>query len=226
MCLHHKILSPFRPALPGAALCVALILFGPLLATTPRADAAHRHPQRQQPPAVKTASTQTPALASASASAPSTMATASLAQSDTHLAQLEVLLAGCVNDARRALHLPALAFDPELAGVARAHSAEMRDKKYFAHRSPTPSLAEPLDRYRAVFGTTPAIVAENIFRSWGSPRQVGEAAIDEAHKSLMNSPGHRANILQPDVRRIGIGLSVNDNGDLWVTEMFSKVQQG
>lgn len=147
-----------------------------------------------------------------------------LAQADARLTKMELLMAQMVNDERRKAGLRTLEFDDTLADTARAHSAEMRDRKYFAHESPTPSLRAPLDRYLAVFHKTPSVVAENIYSSWGSPRTLSESDIRSGHTALMNSPGHRANILYPDVSRIGIGITTSASGDLWITQMFSRPQ--
>ena len=149
-------------------------------------------------------------------------ASAALVQNDARLAGLEAHMVDVVNAERRQLGLRPLSTDSLLGDTARAHSAEMRDKKYFAHESPTRTLAQPLDRYRAAFGRTPSLVAENIYRSWGSPHLLAQKDIDEAHAALMKSPGHHANIVLPDAARIGIGLVTNTNGDLWVTQMFSR----
>lgn len=147
---------------------------------------------------------------------------ASLRQGDRNLAALERALAARVNAERQRAGLSVLTLDETLAGVARAHSADMRDRKYFAHESPTDALRGPLDRYRAVFRKTPAVVAENVFRSWGTPRALGGSDIAEAHESLMKSPGHRSNILLPRVTHIGIGLAINASGDLWITQLFAR----
>ncbi len=147
---------------------------------------------------------------------------ATLAQSDARLAKIESLLLSYINDARRRQNLPALTWNAKLAEVARAHSEEMRDKNYFAHESPTEELRNPLDRYQAAFSDTPRLLAENIFRSWGFRHEITEKDALRAHTSLMNSPGHRANILRAGVTQIGIGVIANDKGDLWVTQMFVK----
>ncbi len=141
---------------------------------------------------------------------------------DQRLSKLEHRLAQLVNEARATNGLDDLAWNDELAEVARAHSVEMRDKKYFAHESPTPSLYRPMNRYVVGLNRTPRIVAENIYRAWGVHHTPNEADIEAAMKSFMNSPGHRANIMLSSVTRIGIGLAANDNGDIWVTQMFEK----
>lgn len=145
-------------------------------------------------------------------------------QNNKNLAVLERSLLRRVNAERTSRNLLALTWDDKLAATARAHSLDMRDKKYFAHESPNASLREPLDRYRAVFARTPRIIAENVYRSWGSPRTLGEPEIATAHDALMKSPGHRSNILLNGPTHIGIGIISNTNGDLWVTEMFSRPQ--
>jgi uncharacterized protein YkwD len=145
-----------------------------------------------------------------------------IGQNDKALAALEQTMLGMVNAERVKAGLGTLVWDANLADTARAHSVDMRDRSYFAHESPTTALRDPIDRYRAVFKTTPAVVAENVYRSWGSPRRVGQAEVQAAHSSLMNSPGHRSNILMARVTRIGIGIITNANGDIWVTQMFAR----
>lgn len=145
-----------------------------------------------------------------------------LAQTDARLTKLENVLFELVNAQRVKNGLKPLLLDSNLSDIARAHSAEMRDLKYFAHESPTASRRTPLARYRLGTGQTPRFVAENVYRAWGGRREISEAEAQRAHNSLMNSPGHRANILHAMPTRIGIGFVANANGDLWVTQMFVK----
>ena len=46
--------------------------------------------------------------------------------------------------------------------------------------------------------------------------------MDYGHRALMDSPGHRANILEKRFTKIGVGVYHNANGEFWVTEMFSR----
>lgn len=147
----------------------------------------------------------------------------SLEQTDARLEKLEQALVELVNAERKKNGLETLAVDSTLASVARAHSAEMRDLSYFAHESPTTALRTQVERYRAIFNTTPRTIAENIYRAWGRRHVPDGDDIKKAHESLMNSPSHRANILLGRVTRIGIGIVANENGDIWVTQMFSRV---
>jgi uncharacterized protein YkwD len=142
-------------------------------------------------------------------------------QGDQRLANLEVALVQMVNAERAKAGMRELSIDTTLADTARAHSIEMRDRKYFSHESPTDALRDPLDRYRAVFSSNPRLIAENLYRAWGSPHLLSEKDALEAHNALMKSPGHRANIFIADATRIGIGIVANSQGDLWVTQMFA-----
>ena len=147
---------------------------------------------------------------------------ARLNPSDARISKLEREMVGLVNAQRAKNGLRALVWDDDLAAVSRAHSAEMRDKKYFSHDSPTPELKEPLDRYRLGYGETPQLVAENIYRIWGSRSFLTANDVADAHAALMKSPGHRANILLPNATFIGIGIATDATGNLWLTQMFSK----
>ena len=174
-------------------------------------------------PSTKTTSSQHNRVLDLAGKSAKSQAPVRVAQSDVQLAAFEKQMAQMVNTARKNAKLPSLVFDEKLAEVARAHSLEMRDKNYFAHESPTASLRNPIDRYRAAFGQTPAVVAENVYRAWSSaPQKTTLKTIQTAHAALMNSPHHRENILESRVQRIGIGFVVNKNGDLWVTQMFSR----
>jgi uncharacterized protein YkwD len=145
-----------------------------------------------------------------------------LAITDQRLAKLEQSMLQMVNTARAAAGLTPLTWSEELAEVARAHSAEMRDLNYFSHDSPTKGMQEPMDRYQAAFNRSPRLVAENIYRAWGSQHRMSEEDIRKAHTALMNSAGHRANILLPNATRLGVGIVANENGDLWITQTFDR----
>ena len=154
--------------------------------------------------------------------APTTQLAAGLPQSDGHLARLEQAMVRQVNAERAKAGLKPLEIDAKLADTARGHSAEMRDLNYFAHQSPTAARRRPADRYQAVFGSAPRLMAENILRAWGSGASLREEAVDTWQAAFMNSSGHRSNILYPDVTHIGIGIVTNANGDVWITQMFSQ----
>ncbi|MEK6282215.1 MAG: CvpA family protein [Acidobacteriota bacterium] len=121
---------------------------------------------------------------------------------------LEAEMLQLVNSERVALGLKPLAPDPELTEVARKHSADMFARGYFAHV--TPEGRDPFDRIRE--GRVRFITAgENL--AYAQSLQV-------AHRGLMNSPGHRANILRPQFGRLGIGIMDGGRFGLMVTQNF------
>ena len=121
-----------------------------------------------------------------------------------------------------------LSLDPMLTETARAHSEEMCSADYFDHRSPTPGIGSPMDRYlsasRQLGLPQPEylLVGENIYYCSVSNDIYN---VDYAHRALMASPGHRANILEPRFAKIGVGIYRNAKGEFWVTEMFSRDRQ-
>jgi uncharacterized protein YkwD len=112
-----------------------------------------------------------------------------------------------VNQERAAAGCAPVAADAALAGVARAHSADMRDRGYFSHT--TPEGLDPFDRARAA-GVGYAR-AENIARGQADPAAVMDA--------WMNSPGHRANVLDCSLTKLGIGVAEGAGGPWW-TQLF------
>ncbi len=138
-------------------------------------------------------------------------------------AQEEADLVTAINRERTARGLETLTPDPALCVAATEHSHEMCDLNYFAHSSPTEGEATPMDRYISELRMTgqprPAggLVGENIFYASITSDTYNAGY---AHRSLMASPGHRKNILEPRFTKVGIGLYRDSGGQFWVTEMF------
>ncbi|MEX2238331.1 MAG: CvpA family protein [Dehalococcoidia bacterium] len=109
-------------------------------------------------------------------------------------ADAEARMLELVNEERAAQGLPLLVMDEGLRAVARAHSGDMFLRGYFAHVNP--DGLDPFDRMRAA-GVPFAVAGENLAYA---------PAVDVAHDGLMDSPGHRANILSPDYCHVGIGV--------------------
>ncbi len=99
-----------------------------------------------------------------------------------------------INQERVKAGISELVMNPELVGVARLKSQDMINNNYFAHTSPT--YGDPF-RMMSSFGVEYRYAGENLS---GSPD------VELAHNSLMNSPGHRKNILNPNYTHIGIGI--------------------
>jgi uncharacterized protein YkwD len=131
-------------------------------------------------------------------------------------AALEKLLFEALNAARSGEGLPALARARDLDSVARAYSREMASSKVIAHESPV--SGGPGDRVLAA-GISFVHLRENLAKAAG-------AGI--AHRGLMESPGHRANILSPDVKEAGVGVAVvveEGLAAIIVTQLFASRPQ-
>jgi uncharacterized protein YkwD len=113
-----------------------------------------------------------------------------------------------VNLERTKRGLKALKPDPEMAVVARKHSIDMFRRGYFSHY--TPEKKDPFDRMK-----------EDKVRFLTAGENLALARnLNMAHEGLMNSPGHRANILQPSFGRLGIGIVDGGIHGIMVTQNF------
>lgn len=114
-----------------------------------------------------------------------------------------------VNAERAERGLEPVAWNGELAAVARRWSEEMARTGRFEHQDPRELLRR--DRLSGFAG-----VGENIFRATG-PVPAGEI-----HAGWMRSPGHRANVLNPGWNRLGIGVFCAEDGSVWATQQFGR----
>jgi uncharacterized YkwD family protein len=113
-----------------------------------------------------------------------------------------------VNVERSQAGLQPLVADMRLVATARAKSQDMIEFSYFDHNSPR--LGSPFDQIKAA-GINYRTAGENI---------AGNQTGADAHEALMNSPGHRANILRPEFTKIGIGIIPGGRYGLMVTQQF------
>jgi uncharacterized protein YkwD len=132
----------------------------------------------------------------------------------------EMQLLESINQERKQYGVAELKLDPKLSNVARGHSQEMRDRNFFGHISPVPAQSTPRKRYESAFGREPYIIGENVARRAGTQWCLTDDRIEKTHRGLMDSPGHRENILRREFQQIGIGIAINEVGDYWVTELF------
>lgn len=113
-----------------------------------------------------------------------------------------------VNEERVQRGLDALAWDERLLPVARSHSEEMLKLKYFSHESPV--TGSPFDRLNAA-GISYSRAGENLAFA---------QSVSVAHRALMDSPGHRENILRPEFSRLAIGIINAGIYGRMVTQLF------
>lgn len=115
-------------------------------------------------------------------------------------ARMEAAFLTDVNAARAAVGLRPYVVAADLVAVARRHSAQMASRQLLFHN---PGLTTDIANWRAV--------GEN----------VGEGPTEDSiHTAFMHSAPHRANIRDHDFTQIGIGVTVDSNGIVWVTEDF------
>jgi uncharacterized protein YkwD len=114
-----------------------------------------------------------------------------------------------VNEQRQTAKCPALTVDSRLTTAARGHSQDMATRNYFDHN--TPDGITPWTRITKA-GYKYSQAAENIAEGQKTPALVMDA--------WMNSPGHRANILNCALRNIGVGLAYNGSHTPYWTQDF------
>jgi uncharacterized protein YkwD len=121
---------------------------------------------------------------------------------------LESKMLELVNQERQQAGLRPLVPDPAMTELARRHSADMFARGYFAHD--TPEGLSPFDRMNKA----------NIRFLTAGENLALAPTLQVAHTGLMNSPGHRANILQRDFGRVGIGIMDGGMRGLMVSQEF------
>lgn len=121
---------------------------------------------------------------------------------------LEARMLELVNKERTQRGLQPVKADPELTAVARAHSNDMFSRGYFSHY--TPEGKDPFDRMKQ---------ANVRFLAAGENLALGQT-LNICHQGLMNSPGHRANILKPNYGRLGIGILDGGIRGLMISQEF------
>ena len=124
------------------------------------------------------------------------------------VAVAEAAVLDLTNAERAANGCPALAADPRLAQAARGHSADMAAQDYFDHRSRDGRGFA--DRVKAAGHPAPG--AENIAAGQRTP----EAVV----KGWMDSPGHRANILNCKLKSLGVGMARGGSYGIYWTQNF------
>lgn len=125
-----------------------------------------------------------------------------------------------VNGRRRALGRAPLSSSPSLTASAEWKSLHMAGYRYFGHNDPAPPIARGVGERLLACGypARSAGWAENIAYGYPSPAAVMQA--------WLASPGHRANIENPSLRAIGIGVARSTGGTLYWTQNFGTSTAG
>lgn len=114
-----------------------------------------------------------------------------------------------VNHERTSRGFEALTASPKAQAVARLHSQDMFARGYFSHI--TPEGVNPFQRMQK---------GEVKFAAAGENLALAPT-LNLAHNGLMNSPGHKANILSPDYRTVGIGIIDGGPYGLMISQEFT-----
>jgi len=114
------------------------------------------------------------------------------------------------NKTRRESGLPPLSENPILNEAAKLKAQDMLSKNYFSHKTPEGFWAWNL---MEKLGYTYQMAGENL--------AIGFLDSEEVHKAWLNSPSHRANILNPSFKEIGIAVL---KGNFQGNEVYLVVQ--
>ena len=144
-----------------------------------------------------------PAFAAEPAKQPSAGVVASYPAEVVRLTNVQRAANGC----------PALRIDERLVAAARAHSADMVGQHFFSHTGSDGSNF--VAREVAAGYPRKGASAENIAWGYRTPKAVVDG--------WMNSPGHRANILNCGSLAVGVGIAYTSGGAPYWTQDFGRL---
>ena len=108
--------------------------------------------------------------------------------------QLERRLLKRINAERRRLALAPLSLDPALTTTARRHAAAMARVGIAAHRLP------------GGMGARSRLKAARIHTKRFYENVAIATTVEQAHRELWDSPSHRVALIDPVLRRVGLGV--------------------
>lgn len=116
--------------------------------------------------------------------------------------------------------LPPLKVDPTLERAALGHSQDMAEYDFFGHDGV--DMSSPWDRIEAQGYETWFILGENIASGYRTPEEVVQAWLD--------SPNHRANMLNEEMREAGVGYVFEEDdlypGETWGYQHYWTLDMG
>ena len=153
--------------------------------------------------------------------------------------EIEKLVHLLTNEQRIEHGFSELILDSEISDISRTHSYDMANRNYFSHE--TPEGLDPSGRAEIAGYSCQKMVglsiysglAENIFQGnlydkyytingiitsfdWNTNEEIAIAAVE----GWMNSPGHRKNILTEMFDREGIGVIIDEDDKVYITQNF------
>jgi hypothetical protein len=131
------------------------------------------------------------------------------------LPQVERAVFTLTNNERARHGLPALLPDETLDSIAREHSVDMLRRNFFSHTNPDGD--SPGDRIGKAHRQLVGEGAENV---WSGSGYSVAASAAQIVGDFMNSPGHRANILNQEYTHLGVGVAM-DGREIRATQNFA-----
>jgi uncharacterized protein YkwD len=132
-------------------------------------------------------------------------------QAASELAAVSAEIVARTNQARRNQGLPELAANEKLARAAQLHADQMAEAGRMTHTlpdAPYPTLASRA----AAAGYQYRLIAENI--------AAGHTSAAAVMNGWLNSEGHRANVLDPEMTQIGAGVATGADGQIYYVSVF------
>ena len=125
--------------------------------------------------------------------------------------RIEKELLSHINKERKNRNLTLLIFSTELSRLARRHSQDMADHKNLSHISSSGKTLRERLREEGIY-----------FVKSGENIAFSETFLpDIIHQSLMESPGHRTNIISPEFNQVGIGVINKETQGYYITQNFT-----
>lgn len=146
--------------------------------------------------------------------APSTIPSTPISSSIPAISALtadEQAMVDMINQERIAAGVSPLKVDLRLGAVGRAKANDMKANNYFAHTSP-------------IYGSPWAMMQQvGLTVGWAGENIAANKSVSGAMSALMQSPSHRANILDPRFTHVGVGISSGSSyGTLYVQEFLQE----
>lgn len=167
--------------------------------------------QPQSVPVTPTSTTPVVTTPPNTTTAPSTTPSLPLIPILTEITAEEQSMIDLINQERIAAGVNPVKLDLRLASVGRAKANDLKTNNYFDHTSP-------------IYGSPWAMMQQvGLKVVWAGENISGNKSVVGSMASLMLSPGHRANILDPRFTHVGIGIAYGSAyGNLYVQEFLQQ----
>ena len=145
----------------------------------------------------------------------------------TRLEEVEQRIFDQVNAERMRAGLSPLRSEPVLVEIARDHAMDMLEREFFDHENPDGQ--GPAERVGRAHRTLVGEVSENVWTGIRSGDLDTATLAEDIMTGLMNSPGHRRNILAPGLTHLGLGVYSSSGlavmtTEFMVTQLFGAVR--